>query len=95
MAVKFNHNADKAATAVVKIIADEAIHRNRFSKHSIQTTGDVYVSNKMLPSTNTAAEDWAKIASADFGNVYILDAPVNWVVCTAEANICSYVSGNM
>lgn len=95
MAVNFNHNPGKGAQCITSTKADEAIHRNRFSSHSIQTTGNVFVSNKMKPTADTSSADWAKLTAPAFGNMYVLEVPVNWLVCTADADICSYVSGNM
>lgn len=95
MSVTLNHNNRKADANPVRIEANEAIERSRFSKTSVQTSGDVYVSNKQFPSDDLASDDWAQVDTPAFGNVYSIPFPVLWVASTDEAHICSYVSGDL
>lgn len=94
MAVKLNNNNSKGAAAVVSLEANEAIDRQRFSASSVQTQGDVYVSNMMQPSDNTASTDWAKLTAPEFGNMYSVGMPVRWIAATAKAYVVSYVDGD-
>ena len=96
MNVKINTSPAKATEQQVKLNAEEAVIRNRFSSTSIQCTGDVYISNVWYPGNDTAVgTDWIQLQPVSQGsNLYIINAPVYWLACSAEAYVCSYVSGN-
>lgn len=95
MAVTLNHSNGKGATSTVTLEANEAVERTRFRISSVQTTGDVYVSNRRFPALELTSADWAKVTEAAFGNIYVVDMPVRWIVATAEASVVSHVSGDM
>lgn len=95
MAIKINRSSAIASSHVVQMPANTAIYRNRFSKHSVQTNGDVYVSNKDFPSPAVPGADWAKVDGPTFGNMYVLNAPVNYIAVTADASVCSFVNGDL
>lgn len=98
MSVSIIDNGGAASNACVRIAREgpEAVGRARFSCSSVQTEGLVYVSNSIVRPVADFSDTkvWAEIASAA-GNVFAVPFPVKWIGCTEQADICSYVDGNL
>lgn len=97
MSLNINRNTSKASDTVIHLEANEAVERSRFSHSSVQSTGDVFVSNKPWPSADTSSGDWVQLSTeVETGSgMYNISMPVVWVASTAEAWVCSYVSGDL
>lgn len=86
-------NAATAASVKIECKAEDALQRDRFSSSSVQTTGNVYISNKYRPSTDLSSPDWIKIQPLTTGLV-VVDFPVAWIAADADFQVCSFCEGN-
>ena len=87
-------NAAIASSNKIECNAGDIIQRDRFNSNTIQTTGNVYISNKYRPSIDlTNTEDWIKLDHTVPGLV-VADYVFAWLACDADYAVCSYCSGN-
>lgn len=74
--------------AVLK--ANDCITRDRYDKTTVQTSGKVYVSNKLKPSEAFSdTTSWVEITPATFTNFFVLDFPFTWLGVTDTAYVKS------
>lgn len=94
MSTYTNLNAAYATSQKLECKANDIVQRDRFSSSTIQTTGNVYISNKFRPSSDlTDTNDWIKLTPLTTGLV-VADYPFAWLGCDADYSVCSYCSGN-
>lgn len=87
-------NAAIASSNKLECLAGDIIQRDRFNSTTIQTKGNVYISNKYRPSTDlTDTEDWVKL-DPTYPGMVVADYVFSWLACDADYAVCSYCSGN-
>ena len=86
-------NTAVSTSSKLECKAGDIVQRDRFDTTTIQTKGKVYVSNWYRPSTDFSSDDWTEIDPIKPG-FFVLDYPVHWVGCDADAAVCSYCGDN-